>query len=111
MDKLHVLYLYFEKHKTLPEQVQSTKDQIQQRKQKPESQRFFAQLLQHLSMQQKRQIQKRENLEEDQDEESRAASARHPTSSGRAVATKRDGRRPGRAPAPNLDPESTFGPG
>jgi len=37
MDKLHVLYLYFGKYKTLPEQVQSTKEQIQQRRQKPES--------------------------------------------------------------------------
>jgi hypothetical protein len=37
MDKLHVLYIYFGKYKTLPEQVQSTKEQIQQRKQKPES--------------------------------------------------------------------------
>lgn len=37
MNKLHVFYLYFRKHKTLLEQVQSTKEQIQQRKQKPES--------------------------------------------------------------------------
>jgi hypothetical protein len=41
MDKLHVLYLYFEKHKTLPEQVPSTKEQIQQRKQKPGSKAFL----------------------------------------------------------------------